>query len=597
MRTDLDLTQLGACSDGLYNICLNNGRFNVTIDWTTPFGNSGPAKMHRISPDAAYGTFFNDNNAEVFIKVLDACSFNPYNDFWVFSTHLSNVEYTITVTDTQTNQVRTTFNPQGYIAPAILATNTIFTECGSGDGSGLPPSEFLDTRSLPPNANPIVEEYIDPSVIGACIPDQNTMCLNNGRFRVHATFENFQGGGGDAKQWQLTNESGYSTFFNDSNVELFFKVHPACVDPWNNSWVFAGGLTNVPVEFYVEDTAFGKVYHVTNPSGRPFSTVLDTDTIFTDCPVNSTGNASSPLMSGLEQIAAPATGGTALTNHRVALHEVYNRLDVDTPAGTARSGHVVSHVGLDQKVGGAVLVSARNEENVADATPYFNGDVREMILLREIPTTGSQTAYALLTDPYVSQGVVNASTDVVTTTLGNATVSNSAGAAPKYAIGSTGDGVFGPALRGFSYSGISVTPEEASKMSLVPHVINTLYCNVANDCENQSGAIVSPMANAAVTRVEGLFGGPNQYMKWEQTDTNGMQGNANIHSTEWHAEPGNLIGMSYLPVREGPRLYGIGTSLNGDSGVIQPPPDGNTVTSYPSMEVPLDWRTPIQPFD
>jgi len=35
--------------------------------------------------------------------------------FWVFSGALSNVEYTITVTDTSTGQVRTYANPAGSL--------------------------------------------------------------------------------------------------------------------------------------------------------------------------------------------------------------------------------------------------------------------------------------------------------------------------------------------------------------------------------------------------------------------------------------------------------------------------------------------------
>ena len=38
------------------------------------------------------------------------------NFFWVFYGALSNVEYTITVTDTLTGRTKTYFNPQGQLA-------------------------------------------------------------------------------------------------------------------------------------------------------------------------------------------------------------------------------------------------------------------------------------------------------------------------------------------------------------------------------------------------------------------------------------------------------------------------------------------------
>ena len=128
----------------------------------------------------------------------------------------------------------------------------------------------------------LVQEIEDPTVAGPCLEDPNTMCLNDGRFRVHSAFEDFQGNSGVAKQWPLTSDSGYSTFFSDSNVELFIKVLDAC-SLTGNYWVFASGLTNVDIDLYVEDTESGKVWHARNPLGRVFATALDTQTFFTDC--------------------------------------------------------------------------------------------------------------------------------------------------------------------------------------------------------------------------------------------------------------------------------------------------------------------------
>ena len=261
-------------------LCLVNKRFQVDISWRDFTGHKGVGAPIALSDESGYFTFFDPTNAEVFIKVLDACALS--GGFWVFDTHLSNVEYTITVTDRQTGQKRTVFNPLHQVAPSILGTHTIFTECGSGNGSGLPQSESIDTSKLPPNGQPSIEEVVSPSVVGPCVQDAQTICLNNGRFRVHGTFRDFQGNGGAAKEWLLTSDSGYSTFFADGNVELFFKVLDACALS-GNYWVFASGLTNVAAELYIEDTKTGKVWHISNPSGRVFATALETKTFFTDC--------------------------------------------------------------------------------------------------------------------------------------------------------------------------------------------------------------------------------------------------------------------------------------------------------------------------
>jgi homoserine acetyltransferase len=46
---------------------------------------------------------------EMIVKVLDACSLNAHK--WVFAGGLTNVEVTLTVTDTQTGAVKTYLNP------------------------------------------------------------------------------------------------------------------------------------------------------------------------------------------------------------------------------------------------------------------------------------------------------------------------------------------------------------------------------------------------------------------------------------------------------------------------------------------------------
>ena len=48
------------------------------------------------------------------LKVLDGRTLNGH--FWVFYGALSNVGYTITITDTETQTVKTYVNPEGTLA-------------------------------------------------------------------------------------------------------------------------------------------------------------------------------------------------------------------------------------------------------------------------------------------------------------------------------------------------------------------------------------------------------------------------------------------------------------------------------------------------
>lgn len=74
----------------------------------------GPARAVALSGDTGYFWFFSDNNIELVVKALDG---RPVNGkFWVFYGALSNVEYSIVVTDTTTGLSRSYFNPQGRLA-------------------------------------------------------------------------------------------------------------------------------------------------------------------------------------------------------------------------------------------------------------------------------------------------------------------------------------------------------------------------------------------------------------------------------------------------------------------------------------------------
>jgi hypothetical protein len=83
-----------------------------------------------MSSDTGYFWFFSSSNVELVVKVLDGRAVNGH--FWVFYGALSDVEYTITVADTQTGRYRTYTNANGNLAS--VADTTAF------DGSGGVPN-------------------------------------------------------------------------------------------------------------------------------------------------------------------------------------------------------------------------------------------------------------------------------------------------------------------------------------------------------------------------------------------------------------------------------------------------------------------------
>ncbi|HEX6158759.1 MAG TPA: hypothetical protein VF111_01250 [Thermoanaerobaculia bacterium] len=110
----------GTCTPSSTNLCLNNGRFGVKVDWRTSSGQTGQGQAIKYTPDSGLYWFFGPENIEMLVKVLDACGLNQ--KYWFFGAATTDVEYTITVTDSKTGQVKTYYHGPGTPAPAITDT-------------------------------------------------------------------------------------------------------------------------------------------------------------------------------------------------------------------------------------------------------------------------------------------------------------------------------------------------------------------------------------------------------------------------------------------------------------------------------------------
>jgi membrane-associated phospholipid phosphatase len=116
----------GTCTPSATALCLTGDRFRVEATWATAAGTAGPANAEQLTDDSGRFWFFQENNTELVAKVHDACV-PPFDRFWVFSAGLTDVEVTLTVTDTQTGTVRTYFNPQGTEFAPRLDTSAFAT--------------------------------------------------------------------------------------------------------------------------------------------------------------------------------------------------------------------------------------------------------------------------------------------------------------------------------------------------------------------------------------------------------------------------------------------------------------------------------------
>jgi hypothetical protein len=113
---DVSVQRETSCTGGH---CLHNNRFAVTVRWTVR-NQSGNGQQVSLTSDSALFWFFNSDNIEMVVKVLDGCGVNGH--YWVFMGGLTNVGVQATVTDVATGMARTYTNTEGIAFQPIQDT-------------------------------------------------------------------------------------------------------------------------------------------------------------------------------------------------------------------------------------------------------------------------------------------------------------------------------------------------------------------------------------------------------------------------------------------------------------------------------------------
>jgi ELWxxDGT repeat protein len=256
------------CVPGDTRLCLAGGRFQVEIAWQDFNGNTGVGHTIPLTTDTGAFWFFDPANVEVIVKVLDARSLN--NAFWVFYGALSNVQYSLTVTDTATGLTRRYDNPATQLA-SVGDTNG-FGPQGASAPSPNPKAARPDVSGVP-----LVSARTDATPATAatvCVPSSQRLCLQGDRFAVTAVWKDFQGNTGTGTAVPLSGDTGYFWFFAPTNVEVVTKVLDGRA-LGGKFWFFYGALSDVEYTLTVTDTQTGAVKTYKNPSGQ-FGSVADT---------------------------------------------------------------------------------------------------------------------------------------------------------------------------------------------------------------------------------------------------------------------------------------------------------------------------------
>jgi hypothetical protein len=275
-----------SCGPSASALCLANGRFRVEVEWRDFEGDNGRGRAESMSTDTGRFWFFEPENTELVVKVLDGRGINGH--FWVYYGALSNVAYTLTVTDTQSGVSKVYSNPSGAFAsvgdtaafPAAVNPSFTSTELNLERATA---SWFSDVRGAIGLARDQLKQWLRAEGLGrfagagpagSCAAGTNTLCLGAGRFAVQVSWQDFAGNQGSGTAADLSGDTGTFWFFDPANTELIVKVLDGR-EVNGRFWVFYGALSNVAYTLQVTDTQTGQVRTYRNPAGE-FASVGDT---------------------------------------------------------------------------------------------------------------------------------------------------------------------------------------------------------------------------------------------------------------------------------------------------------------------------------
>jgi hypothetical protein len=266
----------GSCTAGSV-LCVAANRFRVQVTWKSgTLG--GAAQAVSLTGDTGYFWFTDPANVELMVKVLDGRTLN--GSFWVFYGALSNLEYTLTITDTVTGKVKIYSNPSGQFAS--VGDTTAFPAAAGSTAAPELAGELVDLGDLGIAAD--IADTADTAELGAstaaattCAAGATALCLSASRFHIELAWNDGKGHSGSGQAVPLSADTGYFWFTSANNVEVIIKVLDARTFN-NHFWVFYGALSNLQYTLTITDTFTGAVKTYNNPQGH-FGSVGDTSAI------------------------------------------------------------------------------------------------------------------------------------------------------------------------------------------------------------------------------------------------------------------------------------------------------------------------------
>ena len=274
------LPRLGSCKASDVVLCLRESRFYVKMVWRT-VGESGLGKVvHTGSDESGLFHFFDPENWEALIKVLDGCSIN--GRMWVLGASTTDLWYEITVYDTITGELRQYWNAPGQPAPAIVDTEAFSKACGAAGAASASSSGATKSGApawRPANAGAFAPVVVAERMTGQTEAGGTALYLQDRRLRASVIAVALDGERHEGRVARIgTNKSGLFYFFDPENWEVLLKVLDGCAIN-GHYWVLAASATDLGLDLRVEDTATGGFRTYDTEPGKPAPAIVDTEAL------------------------------------------------------------------------------------------------------------------------------------------------------------------------------------------------------------------------------------------------------------------------------------------------------------------------------
>jgi hypothetical protein len=275
------------CSPSALSLCLDGNRFRFDVQFANPqTGTTGTGNPEPLSADTGALWFFDASLPELLVKVLDGTSVNGH--FWVFFASLTDVEFDLTVTDTQTGAQRVYHNPAGTLAsqadtsfPLAAAAKPAAAEVVPASTAGrtaaaVAAAEMRRATVATASPEPSLGRASDAgsamqqaAAAPVCNSTNQALCLLDSEFAVTVAFQATATSPSlPGHAVQLSADGGYYWFFGPDDTELVVKIIDGRTVN-GHIWVFYASLTNVEFDLTVTDSFSAShashTYH--NPAG------------------------------------------------------------------------------------------------------------------------------------------------------------------------------------------------------------------------------------------------------------------------------------------------------------------------------------------